>query len=235
MDSERQNRRDTAHAITQRLIAPNLVGDQITGIPILFGISMLWCGLIPPHSRAKLYAVLGFEMLSVVWAGWLYVLWRRRSPKNANDPAMSQAWRQYSTLIYHLARASTFYPASLGALTASLLAFSFLQVKSVQILLVVGYGATSLILWANRHQLLRISVEGIQNETWRKIRSGLMILGVGLAGIGAALGTLVSRIVPMNIGMWLLGLTTSTFALPLLAYGFLEAAIVRAFIAKSER
>jgi hypothetical protein len=234
MNSERQSRQHILDAVTRQLTTPKLIGDQISSIPVLFGISMMFCGLIPPHSRVKLYIVLAAETLSIIWASWLYILWKRRAPSDTNDPAKAQAWTQYSMLVYHLARTTTFFPTSLGALAASLLTFSLLQVKPVQILLVIGYGVVSLVLWINRYQLLRISVEGIQNAAWRRFSSCIMIFGVGLAGIGAALGTLISRLASKNTGFLILGLFVSAFALMLLPYGFLEASIVKAFIAKDE-
>jgi hypothetical protein len=116
---------------------------------------------------------LGVEMASIIWAGWLYILCKRRCPAESADSEKMYAWAQSRTLLYHLARATMFLPCSLGMLTVSLLIFAYLQIKPIQILFAIGYGLAVFILLANQDRLLEISVSGVQSETWKRLRSCL--------------------------------------------------------------
>jgi hypothetical protein len=87
-------------------------------------------------------------------------------------------------------------------------------------------------LYVNRHWLLEISVTGIQNIIWRRLKARIMSIGLGLVGIGVVLGTVISQLASGNVDLWIMSILSSVLALMALAQGSLEFFITKAFIDK---
>jgi hypothetical protein len=232
MAFKRQTEHDTNKVLTERLVTPELTKRQLTEIPFFLGVAMLFFVLYPPHSSAKVFWALVVLAASALWARWLHIVWERRAPAQPNKSPTSHQWVQFSTMMYHGARASMLIPSSLGFFATSLLTFSYLDMAVAQIALVLSYALAIPFLFAKRYQLLEISVYGIQNKTWRRYRACTMTLGFGLVGIGSAMGMLMSRVAPEQIGLALLGAIGHLLSVAFLAYGVLEIMTFRVFQAK---
>jgi hypothetical protein len=227
MKPERRTRQEIVNAVTRRYSTPEMAKGAISDAPVLGGMALGLCALVPPQSSAKLYTVLGIEAILVLWALALNALWKRRAPADSDDAAASLAWLQFSTLIYHLGRTVAFCVFSLAMLANSLLVFAHLGIGTATKALVVSYGISALAFYANRYRLLEISVVGIHSPTWQMISALIMSIGSGLIGIGVTLSTLISRTASPSVGLGIMGALNSLLAVLVLGYNLLELSITR--------
>ncbi len=230
MKSEQQKGYSLADIITQRSAPLNLVKSTITGGPIIVGIPVLLCVSIPPFSSTKLLIALGVEVAAIVWAIWLYMWWASKAPVEPKNSFETQKWTYFSTMVYHMARAMTFSPTSLGMLITNLLIFSYLQIGLVQVFFIAGYVIVALTLYLKRCWLLRVSVIGIQSDIWKTSQSCLLPIGLGVAGLGSMIGTIISRLIPESVGLGIVSLGFTILVIMFLYYGFQEYLIFKTFL-----